>query len=150
MNMTVAKQPETDFLDQEFQLSQQLLQVLEQEKLALMANDIDALSAVTPEKLRLASSFLARRQLLLRERSAHAQAGQAQSQPDNAQSASAQRREKLLALQQAARQANLTNGLMLQRLTARNQAALAVLLGPSAQGFYGPDGQGMNSSFFAR
>ncbi len=143
MNMTVAKLPETDFLDQELQLSQQLLQVLEQEKLALMANDIDALSAVTPEKLRLASSFLAGRQRLQRERSAHTQAGQAASQPEHAQ-----RHEKLLALQLAARQVNLTNGLMLQRLTARNQAALTVLRGPSAQGYYGPDGQGMNSSLF--
>ena len=143
MNMTVAKLPETDFLDQELQLSQQLLQVLEQEKLALMANDIAALSAVTPEKLRLASSFLAGRQRLQRERSAHTQAGQAPSQPEHAQ-----RHEKLLALQLAARQVNLTNGLMLQRLTARNQAALTVLRGPSAQGYYGPDGQGMNSSLF--
>ncbi len=143
--MTVSQWSETDFLDQELLLSQQLLHLLEQEKVALMADDVEALMAITPEKSRLISSFLTGRQQLQRERAARAQVP---SQPDHADKGVAQRREQLLALQQAAKQSNLTNGLMIQRLSARNQSALTVLRGQSAPGLYGPNGQGINSSLF--
>ena len=56
--------------------------------------------------------------------------------------------EQLTELQQSAQEINLTNGLLIARLSSRNQASLAALRGPQANGLYGPNGQQrMNAAF---
>jgi flagellar biosynthesis/type III secretory pathway chaperone len=150
--MSASATVRTEFLEQELLRTEQLLQVLEKEKSALMANDIEALLAITPEKSRLVGLFLTARQQLQRQRAAQGAASDGDSlrkwlQP-SPQSGTQPPQNRLASLQQAAQECNLTNGLLIQRLSARNQSALAVLRGPSTPGLYGPSGQGINSSLF--
>ena len=152
--MTGQAGPGADFVAQELRLSHQLVAVLAQEQSALVHNDIDALLAATAEKSRVVQSVLAARRQLQRELAA-------QGEPSDEESVKrwlhahratelAQHRDRLLALQQAARQANVTNGLLIQRLWARNQAALTALHGQRNPDLYGADGQRKPSNQFAR
>ena len=140
----------SDFLEQELLRTQQLLRVLEKERSALMANDVEALLTITPEKSRLVGLFLTARQQLQRQRAAHGAASDEDSLrqwlQQGPQSGTQQPQNGLAALQQAARECNQTNGLLIQRLSARNQSALAVLRGPASAALYGPSGR---ASLFA-
>jgi flagellar biosynthesis/type III secretory pathway chaperone len=144
--------PGAGYFEMELRLSAQLLQVLENEKTALVDNDIEALLRITPVKSSLVASFLTARQQLQRELAARGQptdeASIGQWLRQQAPASGSQRREELHELQEAAKQINLTNGLLIQQLSARNQAALAALRGQQVPGLYGPDGQRRNSSLF--
>ncbi len=139
-------------ISQEQQLTEQLLQVLEQEQAALIDDDTDALQKITPEKARLINAFVMARQQLRHDLAelglATGEAGVHQWLKNQLNALSEQNRQAFLALQSRAQHINLTNGLLIQKLSARNQAALNVLLGPRASGLYGPDGQHRRSTPF--
>lgn len=139
-------------LEREHSLASRLLEALQREEAALVGNDADALSQATHGKSQLIIEFMSLHQQLLR------QLGQAglpardssmatwisrQSDP----SVQAQWRE-LLDFAERAQGLNRTNGLLIQRLSVRNQAALAALRGPAQAELYGQSGlSGLRSHF---
>jgi flagellar biosynthesis/type III secretory pathway chaperone len=131
--MTQTVPADRGFFEQELRRWEQLLHVLEREKSALIDNDVDALLQITPEKSRLIATFLTARP---------------QWQPGQNASSSSPLAEMLQQRQLQARELNQTNGILMQRLSNQNQAALAVLRGQPAPSFYGPDGQRVNSTLF--
>ncbi|PRD65325.1 flagella synthesis protein FlgN [Malikia granosa] len=131
-------------LAQEHALALQLLEVLGQEEAALLDNDADALSQAAHGKSQLIASFVTLHQQLRRllgqaglpEQDSSVAAWVAgQSDP----ALQAQWRE-LLDGAQRAQELNRTNGLLIQRLSVRNQAALATLRGPGEAELYGQRG----------
>ena len=141
-----------DFVGQQLQLTQQLLTTLESEELALVNNDVEALEAITPSKNQLVQVFLSARHKLLQ----HLQQQGIQPTDQNIsawfeaqpQRAGGNEMAQIKALQKAAKDINTTNGLLIQRLAARNQAGLSALRGQRASGVYGPNGQNGSMSNF--
>jgi len=142
------------FVEQQLPLSQRLLQALQSEEQALVNNDIEALERVTLEKNQVVNLFLSGQQQLLRQLQQHGlQPNQSnmmawlESQP---QKPSLEEQALVKTLQSAAQEINRSNGLLIQRLSSRNQAGLSALHGHRETGLYGPTGQnGQASSFRA-
>jgi len=140
------------FVEQQLPLSQRLLQALQNEKNALVNNDIDALEQVTLEKNQVVHLFLSGQQQLLRQLQ---QEGLPLNQDNlttwleaqpNKPSQEAQAMAK--SLQIAAQEINRSNGLLIQRLSSRAQAGLSALRGQGDAGLYGPSGQNGQASIF--
>lgn len=134
-------------LDAELKATHDLLRLLKQEQQQLIEADVEGLTALTEEK----TSIVAHLSALANAR--HAALAHAGFPPQEegmqawlgspAATAGATRAwSELLALAQAGKELNRTNGLLIGKHLARNQNALNVLRG-NAQGgnFYGPDGQ---------
>jgi flagella synthesis protein FlgN len=131
-------------LAQEHALSAQLLEALGQEEAALLDNDADALSQAAHGKSQLIASFVLLHQQLRRL------LGQAGLPEQDSSMASWIARQgdpviqqqwlELLDGAQRAQELNRTNGLLIQRLSVRNQAALAALRGPGGSDLYGQGG----------
>ena len=141
----------SEFVEQELLRAWQLLQLLEKEKSVLADNNVEALLAITPKKSNLVASFLTARQQLQRALAAQGQASDEVSIRQWLKNLRlpgiARQRERLIELQQSAREINQTNGLLIARLSSCNQAALSALRGPQASGLYGPNGQRMHAAF---
>ncbi len=141
----------SEFVAQELLRAWQLLQLLEKEKTVLAKNDVEALLAITPKKSKLVASFLTARQQLQRALAAQGLASDEVSIGQwlkNLRLPGIKRQlEQLTELQQSAQEVNLTNGLLIARLSSCNQAALAALRGPQTSGLYGPNGQRMHAAF---
>ncbi|HTN67059.1 MAG TPA: flagellar protein FlgN [Burkholderiaceae bacterium] len=138
-------------LAEEQQVVQSLLALLQREQTRLMATGIDGLPEMTVEK----NTLINRMAVLGRARYA-ALAAVAHDADENGMRAwleqgphhAAQRLWTDLRTQaEAARELNRTNGLLIGKRLAHNQAALNVLQGSAAGGnFYGPDGQSTSRS----
>lgn len=131
-------------LAQEHALSLQLFEALGQEEAALLDNDADALSQAAHGKSQLIASFVLLHQQLRRL------LGQAGLPEQDSSMASWIARQtdpviqqqwlELLDCAQRAQELNRTNGLLIQRLSVRNQSALAALRGPGGSDLYGQGG----------
>ncbi len=131
-------------LKQEHAIASRLLEALRQEEAALLANDADALSQAAHGKSQLIIEFISLHQQLLRQLGRAGLPAQDSSMAawigrQSDASALAQWRE-LLDFAQRAQELNRTNGLLIQRLSVRNQAALAALRGPGEATLYGQSG----------
>lgn len=133
-------------LAQEQQAARSMLELLQREQVELTAARIDGLAELSPEKnalaLRMTTLANARYAALAAVSDSADEDGMRawldQGRHDNAR----QLWTDLLALAKSAKELNRTNGLLIARHMARNQAALNVLRGTAAGGnFYGPDGQ---------
>jgi flagellar biosynthesis/type III secretory pathway chaperone len=125
-----------NFMEQALLRWELLLNLLEREKSALINNDVDALLQISPEKSMLVAAFLTSHHELQQDKN-----------PEN-NGLSHHEKLKLQQLQNSAREINHTNGLMIQRLSIRNQSALDTLRGKRMDGFYGPNGQRIHSTLF--
>ncbi|MGB7481988.1 MAG: flagellar protein FlgN [Burkholderiaceae bacterium] len=133
-------------LELEVQAARDLLALLEREQAELAAARVDALQELTNEK----NLLVARMSTLARTRYV-ALAAAAHSADENGMRAwldrggrEAARRQwnELQQLATDARECNRTNGMLIGRHMARNQAALGVLQGATGSAsLYGPDGQ---------
>ncbi len=139
-------------LAQEQALTVQLLEALGREEAALLDNDADALSQAAHGKSQLIASFVTLHQQLRR---LLGQAGLPEQDSSMAAWIASQSDptlqalwRELLAGAQRAQELNRTNGLLIQRLSVRNQAALAALRAPGESELYGQRGlTGMRSHF---
>ncbi len=139
-------------LAQEQALAAQLLEALGREEAALLDNDAEALSQATHGKSQLIASFVALHQQLRR---LLGQAGLPEQDSSMASWVERQGDASLQAQWQAlldcarrAQELNRTNGLLIQRLSVRNQAALAALRGRDESTLYGQGGlTGLRSAF---
>ena len=143
---------------QEQQAAQALLESLQQEQACLVAADGEQTAAISVEKSRLVAELAS----LTRNRYA-ALAAQGQTADESGMRAwlvsSGQQSaralwQQLIVLATEARELNRTNGLLIGRQLARNQAALTALRsaagGTASTSFYGPDGQATTSSLGQR
>ena len=129
-----------------------LLELLRQEQAHLIDANIDEMIKVTEEKTKIVARMgelslsrhraLAGAGLEASEEGMQKWAGSASADPTAAQSWNA-----LLDLARAAKELNRTNGLLIGRHLARNQAAMNILQGSSQGGnMYGPNGQSSTQS----
>lgn len=131
-------------LAQEHGLAAQLFEALGREEAALLDNDADALSQATHGKSQLIAGFVTLHQQLRRllgqaglpERDGSMASWVARQSDPSVQ----QQWRELLDCAQRAQELNRTNGLLIQRLSVRNQAALAALRGPGGSELYGQGG----------
>jgi flagella synthesis protein FlgN len=133
-------------LQEEYQLTQRLVELLKQEQAQLIKADIEGLIAVTEEKTRAVARMS---ELTNRRYRALAAAGFAPKEDGmrawlntSAPASDASHCwQDLLKLAQSAKTLNNTNGLLINQHMVRNQSALNVLQGTQGGGFYGPNGQ---------
>jgi flagella synthesis protein FlgN len=136
-----------DSLQEELKATRQLLQLLKQEQAYLIEANVDGLAALTEEKAKI----VARMSELARWRhnalaavgfAAKEEGMQKWLKSPAANFTAGDAWKELLALAQAGKNLNRTNGLLIGRHMARNQAALNVLQGGAQGGaLYGRDGQ---------
>lgn len=131
-------------LAQELALATQLHETMSREEAALLDNDADALSQAAHGKSQLIASFVTLHQQLRRllgqaglPEQDSSMASWVERQTDPARQ---QQWQQLLDCAQRAQELNRTNGLLIQRLSVRNQAALAALRGPGESALYGQGG----------
>lgn len=135
-------------LKEEYQLAQQLIELLKQEQAQLVHADINGLKAVTEDKARAVNNMV---ELTNLRYQALAAAGftaneegmqawlKANAQLDEAESLW----QSLVKLAQTAKSLNGTNGLLIGKHMSHNQKALNILQGSRTTNFYGPNGQSM-------
>lgn len=134
-------------LKDESETANHLVEVLKREQAHLIDADIDALAAVIEAKTQLvtqmASLTTARYQALAAAGFAGEEAGmQEWLTSANALAAAQQSWSELLAIVQAAKELNRTNGLLINKHMSRNADALNVLRGNAqSNSLYGPNGQ---------
>ncbi len=142
----------TQCLEQELQLTRQLLEALRQEESALLARDVEPMQSTTLRKSELVTRFFE-----LRQRRLACLARQGLPADDGSmarwleQRGEAQARalwERLLDELALARDLNRTNGLLIHQLASRNQSALQALRTRNSVILYGPKGQGSARSTF--
>jgi flagellar biosynthesis/type III secretory pathway chaperone len=140
------------FVDQQLPLSHRLLLALQNEERALIDNDVDSLELITREKNLVVNLFLTAQQQLARKLQ---QLGQLtntenirawlESQPKKS---SKNEQALIKSLQASAQEINRSNGILIQRLSSRNQAGLSALNGQREASIYGPTGQNDQPSSF--
>lgn len=144
--MTIPGNSPASSLQDENRTARMLLDLLRKEQSHLIAADIDALTALTDNKLQLVSRLS---ELAVRRYQALAAAGfeakeagmQAWLGKNDAVFVKDSWNE-LLALARAAKEINRTNGLLIGKHLTRSQNALnAIKGGQQGQTFYGPNGQ---------
>jgi len=133
-------------LKEEYQLTQQLIDLLKQEQAHLIKADIEGLIAITEEKSRAASQMSEltnRRYRTLATVGFDPKEGGMRAWLEKAAPAgeAANCWQQLLKLAQSAKSLNNTNGLLISKHMSRNQKALNVLQGNQGNNFYGPNGQ---------
>ncbi len=133
-------------LQEEVELTTELIGILKEEQTHLVAADINGLAAVTEQKSRVVSSISA---LTMQRYSRLAQAGFKAMEGGMRAWLAAVPHEphydaqwaELLKLAHSVKSLNNTNGILIGKHMVYNQNALNVLRGTRATGFYGPDGQ---------
>lgn len=135
-------------LDDEFQATQRLVEILKQEQSQLAGADIDGLTALTEEKSKAVAQLS---ELALARHHALSAAGYPASEVGMQQwvdtgtagnTGISKKWNELLAAMRAAKEMNRTNGVLIGTHLGRNQAALNVLqTNPQSGNLYGPDGQ---------
>jgi len=133
-------------LQEEYRLTQQLIELLKQEQAHLIKADIEGLMAVTEEKSRAASQMSEltnRRYRKLADAGFAPMEGGMRAWLENAAPIgdAANCWQELLKLARSAKSLNNTNGLLISKHMARNQKALNILQGNRCNNFYGPNGQ---------
>ena len=139
-------------VSEELLLIQQLNDVLEQEQAHLLADDIESLQLNTQTKSQLVSKLTMANQQRL-----HALTGYDLPKQETSMSIWLEKFadvrlkslwQQLLDNTNKAKELNQTNGLLLNRLSARTQNALTVLHGqsPASASLYGRDGQNATST----
>jgi flagellar biosynthesis/type III secretory pathway chaperone len=137
---------------EELQLIQQLNDVLEQEQTHLLADDLESLQLNTQNKSQLVSKLTMANQKRLNLLTKHGLPKQETSMSiwleKSADTESKSLWQQLLDNTNKAKELNQTNGLLLNRLSARTQNALAVLQGqsPASASLYSRDGQNSTST----
>jgi len=144
--MTVESATPAATLKEEYQLTQQLIELLKQEQAHLIKADIEGLMAVTGEKAKAAShmsELTNRRYRNLANAGFAPKEGGMREWLESAASHgdAADCWQELLKLARSAKSLNNTNGLLITKHMARNQKALNVLQGGRSNNFYGPNGQ---------
>ena len=139
-------------LAEEVRAAGTLLDLLRQEQSHLIDANIDELTKVTEEKTKVVARM---GELSLGRHRALAGAGleaseegmQKWANSPSADASAAQSWNELLELAREAKELNRTNGLLIGRHLARNQAALNILQGAGEGGnMYGPNGQSASQS----
>jgi len=144
--MTAPLATPSDQLALEVQTARELLALLEREQAELTAARVEALPDLTDQKNLLVARMatLARTRYVALGAAAHSadEAGMRAWLDQGGNEAARGQWDELLRLATAARECNRTNGVLIGRHMARNQAALGVLQGAGGGGnLYGPDGQ---------
>jgi flagellar biosynthesis/type III secretory pathway chaperone len=139
-------------VSEELRLIQQLNDVLTQEQAHLLADDIESLQLNTQTKSQLVSKLTMANQKRLNSLTAYNLPKQETSMSiwleKFADGKLKSLWQQLLDNTNKAKELNQTNGLLLNRLSARTQNALAVLHGqsPASASLYGRDGQNSTST----
>lgn len=132
-------------LAQEQQAARSMLELLQREQVALTAARIEGLADLSTEKntlaLRMTTLANARYTALAAVSHSADEDGMRAWLDHGRHDGARQLWSGLLALAKSAKELNRTNGLLIARHLARNQAALNVLRGAAGGNFYGPDGQ---------
>lgn len=134
-------------LHEERTAAQTLLNLLRQEQVHLVDTDVNALSALTEEKARIAahmSSLALKRHSMLSQAKFEASETGMQAWLNSAAATAADNEawNALVTLVKEAKEQNRVNGLLIAQHMVRNQSALNILQGNSQGGtFYGPNGQ---------
>lgn len=134
-----------DAIRQELAALERFTEVLRQEQSALVDIDVDALTALSREKLKLAEELNAlgsHRAALLKQSGLSADVAGMEAWLSDKPAAARQHWEALIEKARAAQNLNQTNGKLIQTRLQHNQQALNALMSAADQaGIYGPDGQ---------
>ena len=134
-----------DAIRQELAALERFTEVLHHEQSALVNTDVEALTALSREKLKLAdelNALASHRLAYLKASGLSADAAGMEAWLSDKPAASRQHWRALIEKARAAKNLNQTNGKLLQTRLKHNQQALNALMNAADQaGTYGPDGQ---------
>lgn len=136
-------------LQEEYKLTEQLIELLKQEQAQLINADVEGLIAVTDAKSRTVTQMTEltnRRYQALTEAGFEPKEGGMRAWLDASSAPAEVSRawQDLLALAQSVKSLNNTNGMLIGKHLAHTQKALDILQGNQPSNIYGPNGKSTN------